>query len=574
MLQSVESQVIGGYRVVRLLGRGGMGVVYEVESSGGRRFALKLFSGVKKNEEFLKDRFCTEARLLSRLSHQNLVKVYDAGTDESSGEPYFVMDLVLGAGGEPTTLETLRSNGAVSAVDAQRWFSEVAGVLGYLARHGVVHRDVKLENILVDADGHAHLSDFGVSRVFGDELKDALAVATTFVDGESTGTRPVMGTYFYLAPEVRSGSQATPESDLYALGVTFFRLLTGMWYEPGVNAADMLAPFDRFWRERLPQLLVADPAERRFAASGQTRGRVVIAVAALVVAALALSVCLCMSVSRARRGSIGVATLSQQLPPDGGIAEFGSEMTLDLGGGEKMSFSACPAGVFMMSSIGNVGPDCHKVTITRPYWLGKTFVSARQFALEFPDAARDEVARKWESAFPDMSVVCRVYGKQIDEYISRLNMKFGAKLPRGYVFRLPTEAELEYAIREGGQRPAQRSDVWWDARETRRRAEAAGVEMRDDLRLVPKSSVSPGSHAFGLVSLWTDTEQAVLDTVDGTPGTKTSSSSISYAEEETDPLRAGALRLSRQAHLQRWLMKEPSGFVRVCIGPSLPGGGR
>ena len=183
MSRSVESQVIGGYRVVRLLGRGGMGVVYEVESSGGRRFALKLFSGVKKNEAFLKDRFCTEARLLSRLSHQNLVKVYDAGTDESSGEPYFVMDLVLGAGGEPTTLETLRSNGAVSAADAQRWFSEVAGVLGYLARHGVVHRDVKLENILVDADGHAHLSDFGVSRVFGDELKDALAVATTFVDG-------------------------------------------------------------------------------------------------------------------------------------------------------------------------------------------------------------------------------------------------------------------------------------------------------------------------------------------------------------------------------------------------------
>ena len=89
----------------------------------------------------------------------------------------------------------------------------------------------------------------------GEELKDALEVTTTFVEGESTGPRPVMGTYFYLSPAVRAGAPATPESDRYALGVMFFRLLTGMWYEPGVDVGGMLAPFGDFWRRSIPQLL-------------------------------------------------------------------------------------------------------------------------------------------------------------------------------------------------------------------------------------------------------------------------------------------------------------------------------
>lgn len=529
---------------MRLLGRGGMGVVYEVENSSGRRFALKLFNAAKKNGEFLKERFCAEARILSRLSHTNLIKVYDAGTDDASGEPYFVMDLVLGAGGEPATLEALRAKGgAVSDADAQRWFTETYDVLDYLARHGIVHRDVKLENIMIDAEGHAHLSDFGVSRIFDKELKSALAVSTTFVDGESTGTRPVMGTYFYLAPEIKNGTPTSPESDLYALGATFFRLLTGMWYEPGANVADMLAPFGKFWRDRLPKLLAANPADRHIAASRNSRCRLFAgAIAAMVLAVAGFSAAHFMAGSR-------------------------DEMTLALGGGEKIVFTACPAGTFMMSNIGENDTTCHKVTITRPFWIGKTFVTARQFALEFPDAARDASATKMESEFGDMYVACRVNTnfQRINEYMRRLNMKFGAKLPRGYVFRLPTEAELEYAVREGGARPALHADIWWDARETKRRLAGARLEFRDDLRLLPKS----GGNGWGIVSLWTDTEQAVLDSVDGKPGTKTASAAISYGDEEIDPLRIGSLRLSRQARVQRWLMNEPSGFIRVCIGPRL-----
>ena len=561
------------YRIVRLIGHGGMGIVHEVETPDGRHFALKRFNGVKKNTGFLKERFCTEARLLSRLSHPNLVKVHDAGMDVATGEPYFVMDLLLGTDGEPATLETLRKKGVVSDKDARRWFTDISSVLEYLARQGVVHRDVKLENILVDTEGHAHLSDFGVSRIFGDELKDSLAVSTTFVEGESTGTRPVMGTYFYLAPEVRAGEPATPESDLYALGVTFFRLLTGMWYEPGVNAADMLAPFGRFWREHLTKLLATEPSERKMGIAWCSCRAIPFTLAAIF-AAFALLVILGMAWSRGRSSSHLPAANGNSLPSANGragsplpAADNGTFLptSLDLDGGEKMGFAACPAGTFMMSNIGN-DTTCHKVTITRPFWIGRTFVTARQFGLEFPDAARDEAAKKMDAAFGDMYVVCRLQGKIVDEYFRRLNMKYGANLPRGYVFRLPTEAELEYAIREGGKRTAQPSDIWWDTRETKRLMSASGLGFREELRLLPKS----GGNGWGMVSLWTDTEQAVLDTTDGERGTKTASQSIAYAEEETDPLRAGELRLSRQARLQRWLlMKEPSGFIRVCIGPRL-----
>ena len=108
-------------------------------------------------------------------------------------------------------------------------------------------------------------------------------------------------------------------------------------------------------------------------------------------------------------------------------------------------------------------------------------------------------------------------------------------------------------------------DVWRDAAETKRLLASAGLEFREDLRLLPSKVVN----AWGLATLWTDTEQSVLDMDNGRPGTKTAKDSISYVDEETDPLRAGSLHLSRQFQFQRWLMKEHSGFVRICIGPKL-----
>jgi hypothetical protein len=250
-----------------------MGTVYDVEDAVGEHVALKLFTGGAKNRDFLEKRFRAEAKLLATLEHPHLVKVRDTGVDESTGDPWFTMDLVLNAVGEPETLEDARRRGDISNEQLLGWYRDLSEELAYLHAHGIVHRDVKLENVLVDGGGHAVLSDFGISRIFDDKLRSRLDVTTTFIEGQTTGTRPVMGTYFYLAPEVRAGRPVAPSADWYALGVLFFRFLTGMWYEPpaastevggkrATSPFDLLLAFDPFWQTNLPRLLSDDPKLR------------------------------------------------------------------------------------------------------------------------------------------------------------------------------------------------------------------------------------------------------------------------------------------------------------------------
>ena len=562
----------------RLLGKGGMSEVYEATTPDGRRVALKVFRR-EKDGGFLEERFMAEARLLKTLYHPNIVRVHDFGICAETRRAWFTMDLVLCADGKARTLEDVRKAGGVEDAQLRTWFDEVRTALDYLHSCGVVHRDVKLENILIDSEGRARLADFGVSRIVDGRLREEIGVASTFVTGETTGTRPVMGTYFYLPPDVRGGAPATPETDGYALGVAFFRLLTGMWYEPGTNALDLLSPFPEFWRRELPKLL----GRGRTLQSGRDvlrriRSRRVGRVALVsVIAAVALGAVFTVWWSpRDRNSRSGISPSAAEstwsLP-----LSFSTPLVkrLSLGDGCEMEFCACPAGSFMMSGVGASNATCHEAEITRPFWIGRTVVTARQFRLEVPDAARDSAAAAIEAAFPEMDAAYRLWGSPIREYVRRLNMKYAKALPRGYVFRLPTEAELEYAIREGGDMPCQNGDIWWDAQETKRLVESAGLPFRDDLRLVPKCSapaaatVASAGHRFGLSVLWTDTEQAVLDTVDGKIGTKTAKAVVAYGAKETDPLRTGALHMSRQARFQRWLMKEPSGFIRICIGPDL-----
>ena len=249
------------YRIVRPLGRGGMGEVFEVARvKDGRHFALKVFHVEKGNVAFLRERFQTEGRLLERLSHPHLAPIEDRGFWK--GKPCHVMKLVLDAAGESATLEVLRRQGRITPDRIEKWYEELVDALRYCHRQGVVHRDVKLENVLVDAEGHAVLSDFGVAKIVGNDLRAALQADTTFITGMTTGTRPVMGSYWYLAPEIRRGEVASESTDWYALGVLFFRLLTGMWYEPTAQAFDLLLPHEPIWRERLENLLADDPAKR------------------------------------------------------------------------------------------------------------------------------------------------------------------------------------------------------------------------------------------------------------------------------------------------------------------------
>ena len=150
---------IGGYRVVRLLGKGGMAEVYEVEHPTlGVRRAMKVFRAEGDRAELLRSRFLAEGRLLARLDHPRLVGVYDCAEDAASGAPYITMDLVLGADGEPHTLSSLHKERKTTEAQLLEWYKDLADALSYIHSAGVVHRDVKPSNILVSADGHAVLA--------------------------------------------------------------------------------------------------------------------------------------------------------------------------------------------------------------------------------------------------------------------------------------------------------------------------------------------------------------------------------------------------------------------------------
>ena len=256
-------QRIGSYRICRRLGEGAMGTVFEAEHEVlGVRRALKLFRMDGRNAEFLRKRFLAEGKLLARLDHPRLVRVHDMAFDEASGAPYFTMDLIVGPDGVPMTLADVQRTGGISEERLAGWYADLREALAAIHANGIVHRDIKPENVLVGQDGRAVLSDFGISRIMDDALRAEIALTRTMATGDAPEARRVLGTVMYLAPEIRAGGTPSPASDFWALGMTFFRLLTGLWYEPGGRAFDLLAPFNPAWRPLFATLLALEPTKR------------------------------------------------------------------------------------------------------------------------------------------------------------------------------------------------------------------------------------------------------------------------------------------------------------------------
>ena len=253
---------IGAYRIIRLLGEGGMGVVYEVEHEQlGVRYALKAFSTENKYADVLKKKFLAEGKVLARLRDPHLIRVFDLAVDDATGVPYFVMDIITYKDGTPHTL------GDVEREDLEEdyifvWFDDLCKALDYIHAQGIVHRDIKLGNVLLREDRHVMLSDFGVSRIFGAGLSREVNATRTIVSDGKTESKLIMGTQGYMAPEVLSGHDATPAADVYSLGVMFFHLLTGLWYEPGTKALALLDGFKYQWRDVLSRMLSVNPLER------------------------------------------------------------------------------------------------------------------------------------------------------------------------------------------------------------------------------------------------------------------------------------------------------------------------
>lgn len=269
-----EGQEIGGYRIVRELGRGGMGTVLEVEHPVlGAHYAMKVLDLDKEKVDIYRDRFLAEGRLLAHIDHPGLVTVFDLGVDEQCGALFYVMNLVLNAEGNSETL----ANVSPDLLEEERianWFVSLCEALDYIHDKGVIHRDVKLENILLDSEGRVRISDFGISKVLDAEFGREVQAYRTITMVQPSGESRVLGTWGYMAPELKRGGEATCAVDVYSLAIVFFRLLTGVWFEesllPGrsssqrhrVNALDLLSHFDLRWSDVLLPMLDPDPVRR------------------------------------------------------------------------------------------------------------------------------------------------------------------------------------------------------------------------------------------------------------------------------------------------------------------------
>ncbi len=206
----LEGQILDRYELRRVIGKGGMANVYEAQDlQFQRKVAVKVF---KREDENMLRRFIREARVMASLRHEHLVPIIDSGQCQLDGDSryYIVMPFLEGG-----TLRARIRRSPLSLQEACHCIREIANALDYIHSQGIIHRDIKSSNVLIDADGECYLTDFGIARITSDET-------------QLTSTGDVLGTVDYVAPELfEADRRAEARSDLYSLGVLLYEMVTG-----------------------------------------------------------------------------------------------------------------------------------------------------------------------------------------------------------------------------------------------------------------------------------------------------------------------------------------------------------
>ncbi|HRF98993.1 MAG TPA: serine/threonine-protein kinase, partial [Aggregatilineales bacterium] len=221
----------GDYEIREIIGKGGMATVYlGYQKNVERQVAIKVLSFHTGVDDEFKERFQLEARTIARLQHPHILSLHDYGAEDDL--LYLVMAYLSGG-----TFENRISKGEVTLDEIERVLREIGGAIDYAHRQGIVHRDIKPANILLDSEGHALLTDFGIAKLTEGNIG-------------LTGTN-VVGTPAYMSPEQAQGMEVTGASDIYSLGVVVFQALTG---KLPFNAPSVLQIMLRVVQDPIPDL--------------------------------------------------------------------------------------------------------------------------------------------------------------------------------------------------------------------------------------------------------------------------------------------------------------------------------
>jgi tRNA A-37 threonylcarbamoyl transferase component Bud32 len=233
----VGMQLNGRYRLDAQIGAGGMSTVYRAfDATLERRVAIKLMHREIASDSDQLERFRREARSVAQLSHPHIVGVIDAGEDD--GRPYIVFEYVEGE----TLKDRIRRMGSLPIDEAVAYAIEITRALGAAHARGIVHRDIKPQNVLIDEEGTAKVTDFGIARSLDDE--------------GLTAEGRVLGTTDYVSPEQALGHDVNGQSDIYSLGVVLYEMLTGDVPFHGENQVSVAM---KHVREDLPDVAVRRP---------------------------------------------------------------------------------------------------------------------------------------------------------------------------------------------------------------------------------------------------------------------------------------------------------------------------